>query len=372
MYEELEQVARLRIDKAIEKLLREYAERNRRMQGEYAARGLVRSGMAVQAIIDSFSQLLEGMCGEIAGTWLDLIMRSDRRLTEEAIRFIMQKVDDAAEKQVKARLANRRPDDLLTPSYWEQQLSMKKAGIVGAIRRDLEIQRGEQALFPSERASSDLSDEVFVVMPDRDELMPLYQAAIEPAVKATGLRPYLMVKREPEQTITDEILSRIESSRLLIADLTFERPNCYYEVGYAHAKGQKVIFIAREDHDPERPNRKPGEPKIHFDLDSHRFSFWKPGEWAALRAELESRLGESLRNLNAGTTPTKRRSEEGEAIVLSYLQERQSGFPGRVLFQDHFVAQEVGWPLEDVRFVLKRLTEKGWLGPAMGGYVLKG
>lgn len=371
MYTELEPLASLRISKAIEKARREHNERDARTMREFAARGLARSGPASAAMVTSYAQWLEDSCRAIADIWLDLILKLDGRLSEESVRFITQKVEEFAAQQVKARLANRQPDDIVAPGYWEQQLRMKQDGVVGAIRRDLEIQRREQELFASNRASSGFGDEVFVVMAAHDELKPLYQEAIEPAIKATGLGAYLMIKREPEHAINDEILSRIESSRLLIADLTFERPNCYYEVGYAHAKGQKVIFTAREDHDPRRPNRKAGDPKIHFDLDSHRFSLWVPGSWEPLRAELELRLRESLEKLEVGRTPLKRRSEEGEGIVLSYLQQRQSGSPGKLLFQEHFVAQELGWPLEDVRLVLKRMTEKGWLRPEMGGYVLK-
>ena len=46
----------------------------------------------------------------------------------------------------------------------------------------------------------------------------------------------------------------ILSSRLVVADLTHERPNAYFELGYARGLGKTVITIARRD------------SNIHFDV----------------------------------------------------------------------------------------------------------
>jgi hypothetical protein len=45
--------------------------------------------------------------------------------------------------------------------------------------------------------------------------------------------------------------------------LSGERPNCYYETGFAHALGKEIILpINTKD-------------KIHFDLSGHRFIQWE-------------------------------------------------------------------------------------------------
>ena len=69
-----------------------------------------------------------------------------------------------------------------------------------------------------------------------------------------GIKAITAEEIEPGEAITDHILSEIETSEFLIADLTHERPNVYYEVAHALARNKRVILV-----------RKKGT-KLHFDV----------------------------------------------------------------------------------------------------------
>ncbi len=133
----------------------------------------------------------------------------------------------------------------------------------------------------------------FVIMQiGNDELDRMYERAIVPALRACGLTPRRVDKHNQGGLLHSEIISFLEESEIIVADLTNERPNCYLEAGYAMGTGRftNLVLTAREDHNADSPNHRPGGPKIHFDLVGYDILFWSLRRLDGFRGELEKRI----------------------------------------------------------------------------------
>jgi len=88
--------------------------------------------------------------------------------------------------------------------------------------------------------------DVFVIMSFEKVLRDAYFIAIDPTLKRMGFNPVRVDQIQHNATVTPEIMRQIEKSVFVIADLTGERPNVYYEVGYAHRADKEVILLSKK------------------------------------------------------------------------------------------------------------------------------
>ncbi|MBN8657679.1 MAG: hypothetical protein J0M11_18250 [Anaerolineae bacterium] len=116
----------------------------------------------------------------------------------------------------------------------------------------------------------------FICKFDDPEVDHNYSFVIKPLVEKYQFKILRADEISHTGTITDAILDGINRSRFVIADLTGSRPNCYYEVGYAHSRAKPVIILAKKG--TER----------HFDLSTHKWNYWD--DYKDLKPTLEREL----------------------------------------------------------------------------------
>lgn len=119
---------------------------------------------------------------------------------------------------------------------------------------------GEEVFLPGPFRPIPMPDQsdndVFVIMSFSKQHRDAFFVAIEPTLKSLGFNPVRVDQIQHNTTVTPEIMRQIEKSVFIVADLTGERPNVYYEVGYAHRANKEVILVSKKD------------TAVHFDVAS--------------------------------------------------------------------------------------------------------
>jgi hypothetical protein len=112
--------------------------------------------------------------------------------------------------------------------------------------------------------ATEATPHVFVAMPFADDYDDHYYLAIRPAITACDVLCIRLDQKESTFTgdIMDQVRSRIESAKLVVALLDGRNPNVYLEVGYAWGVGTPTLLVLHEDETP--PFDVQGARLLHY------------------------------------------------------------------------------------------------------------
>lgn len=89
----------------------------------------------------------------------------------------------------------------------------------------------------------------FLVVPFGDEHLPA-QRAMRHAAASLGLGCFRSDDIRRSTAILDRVIEGIRSATVVVVDLTANRANCYYELGYADALKRPVVLLCHDDTEP--------------------------------------------------------------------------------------------------------------------------
>ncbi len=111
-----------------------------------------------------------------------------------------------------------------------------------------------------------------------------YEVGITPAIEEAGFRPVRLDRKEYNNDIADEIIAEIRNSEFVVADFTGQRPNVYYEAGFARGLGRRVIWTCHAGQIGD----------LHFDTSHQNYIAWSTPE--ELRLRLYNRIRATILN----------------------------------------------------------------------------
>lgn len=154
----------------------------------------------------------------------------------------------------------------------------------------------------------------FVLMPFEEAFRDIYLLGIKPACEEAGYYCERLDEQIFDETMLDRIYNQIAKADLVVADLSMRNPNVFYETGYAHGIGQRVILLTKNSDD------------IPFDL-KHHFHIVYSDSIVELKTKLRQRAVYYLAN---PMTPTRNPFDQltvlfnGEPIDFGALVVRRS------------------------------------------------
>lgn len=144
---------------------------------------------------------------------------------------------------------------------------------------------GEKEIIVEDFKFEKVSPKAFVVMQFSTEYDELYEEVIKPTCAKFALEVIRADDMYTNSSILEDITTSIRESSVVIADITVDNPNVFYEVGYSHGISKPTILLS----DKKRA-------KLPFDVSGFRTIFYE-NSIGGKRA-VEDNLYKYLQNIN--------------------------------------------------------------------------
>jgi nucleoside 2-deoxyribosyltransferase len=126
-----------------------------------------------------------------------------------------------------------------------------------------------------------LEKHLFIAMPYANEFNNAYYFGIKQPIEKHHRKPERVDQVAFTGDVVERVRRRISSCQLVIADITGNNPNVFYELGYADGVGKPVIVISQEQAHP-------------FDVTTRHQIRYHPHDIMKLAEELNKHLDELI------------------------------------------------------------------------------
>jgi predicted nucleotide-binding protein len=121
-----------------------------------------------------------------------------------------------------------------------------------------------ESISPKSVIISKYSPKAFIVMQYTEEYNELFNEVIKPVCEEYGLEAIRADDLYTQNQVIQDIIFSIRESAIIIADITPDNPNVYYDVGFSHGINKPTVLLCDTT----------GE-KLPFDLSGFRTIFYK-------------------------------------------------------------------------------------------------
>lgn len=156
----------------------------------------------------------------------------------------------------------------------------------------------------------DKEKKCFVLMPFKSKYKEIYTEVYKPICRDNNIHCWRIDEITRPGSITKDIIEGILEADIIIADLTSQNPNVFYELGIAHATGNETIMTCQN------------ESKVPFDIWNYRVIFYEHSITGCkkLYQDLDKAIKELLTSSDTSNNPF-------QDILSKYKQKPKDSIP---------------------------------------------